>query len=142
MANFDDLGEMVDEFLNQNKIYSFEGSKGIDNFLILTKALNPEYNNLDYFLQDNPDALDAVVNWIKNSDLREWKESLSDELGITIRMNKFLAELAEEAWDKEDIKFRQTLSTNSYVEYKVFEVSKDGATDAITKLIEENIEEV
>jgi hypothetical protein len=76
--------EVMDEYLEANKIHSLEMSNGIE-------ALNKICNELGYredgcrygssfeqFIQDNPDCTSKIIDWIAEQLDRndEWKDSL------------------------------------------------------------------
>jgi hypothetical protein len=79
--------EVMDKYLSDNKIHNFDMSNGI-------KALNTISSDLGYreqgykygssfevFLQDNPDCVEKIFDWIAERLDRstEWKESLMVE---------------------------------------------------------------
>ena len=70
------LGELIDRFLDANNIHNFDGPTGVDKFVKLTKALDKEYSTLEYFLEDNPGAFEVLLKWLRNSNVKEWKENL------------------------------------------------------------------
>lgn len=70
-----DLRELIEKWMDQERIYSLEGPRGVRNFSNLVRVLG--YHSFDEFLEDNPGALEALVNWITDSDLPEWKEKFS-----------------------------------------------------------------
>lgn len=76
-VNFD---ELVDKFLNDNKLYSFEGPSGLRKFIQFVKILDPKYNTIEAFLEDNPGAFEALLNFIINSNIEEWIDNLKAEL--------------------------------------------------------------
>lgn len=71
-----DMGELIDNFLDVNKIYSFDGSSGVRKFEKLTQALDSSYRDVNSFLADNPGAFEALLAWIRSSNVREWAENL------------------------------------------------------------------
>ena len=67
-------------YTDQEKMYSFEGSRGVQRFEQIVKVLG--YRNLTAFLEDNSGAIDAMVEFVskwadRNSD---WKDALTAEL--------------------------------------------------------------
>lgn len=74
------LGELVDKFLDANKLYSFDGPSGVRKFVQLTKALDPQYKDVESFLEDNPGAFEALISFISKSNVKEWAERLSKDL--------------------------------------------------------------
>lgn len=82
-----DLTELVNEWQDENNAHHFEGTSGVERFRKLCEAIGyKEGNYLGYghaienFLSDNPGALEALVNWIQDQDVDEWKESIIQEL--------------------------------------------------------------
>ncbi len=79
-----EFGELVEKWQVDNKIYHFEGTTGVDRFEKLCKVLG--YTDGNYFnaspilnfLSDNSGAIDALVNWIKESGIYVdgWKKNL------------------------------------------------------------------
>jgi hypothetical protein len=72
------FSELLDEYAEQEKIYALEGARGIRNFTELTRAIG--YNSLDDFLADNSGAIEAMVNWLHDRNVPEWKESLASQI--------------------------------------------------------------
>jgi hypothetical protein len=72
------FGELLDEYTEQEKIYSLEGERGIRNFSKITRTLG--YDSFDDFLADNPGAIEAMVDWLYNCNVPEWKESLASQI--------------------------------------------------------------
>ena len=77
----EDLADMIEKFCSMNQIHHFEGGRGVNNFEKIAKALNPDYRNIDTFLEDNPGCLQAMIEWIGNQNIEEWKESMLAEVG-------------------------------------------------------------
>lgn len=79
MAQMEDL---FDTYTDQNRMYHFEGTRGVSNLnKIVTEVCgyNSAWsggNNLETFLQDNPGAIEAVINWIRESHCPEWRNNL------------------------------------------------------------------
>jgi len=73
-----DLGELVDAYLEKNKMYHFEGSRGISNFDKLIGVIG--YSNMDEFLSDNSGCIEAMIEWIKDAPVVDWKEALDVEI--------------------------------------------------------------
>jgi len=72
-----DLGDMVDKYLDANKMWNFEGSRGVRNLLSLFRVLNHDYNSFESFLEDNPGAQQALVEWIQQARVSEWAENIA-----------------------------------------------------------------
>lgn len=75
-----DLSELVDYFIDANKIYSFEGDRGVKNFEKIVKVMG--YDNLDKFLSDNSGCLEAMVEWIKDARVPEWVEKFQEDMPV------------------------------------------------------------
>lgn len=82
------LPELLDNFLAQKKIYRFEGPQGRENLITIVRALgyrswNPydtdQGRALWAFLEDNPGAIEAIVEWIKNQCNQEWTQMLIEQ---------------------------------------------------------------
>lgn len=75
----------MDDFLQEERMFTFEGQQGLNNLNRICKALGYEeqmYRNgtsLEEFLRDNSGCCDAIVNWITDhmDDSDEWKVNLS-----------------------------------------------------------------
>ena len=74
----EDIGELVQKWMDHNKIYSMEGSRGERNFEKLIRVLG--YRDMSEFLQDNSGCIEAMVEWISNMRSPEWAQSLKDDM--------------------------------------------------------------
>jgi hypothetical protein len=80
--------EVVDTFLQKKKLYNLEGEAGIKNLNALCFYLGyEEYSykygsSLERFLCDNPEAIEAIIDFIKNADHYEWHDALAEELDL------------------------------------------------------------
>jgi predicted transcriptional regulator len=75
-----DMGELVDEFMDQEEVYSLEGERGVRNFEKLVSTLDSNYRDIREFLADNSGAIQAMVEWIQTQRNSEWQESLAAQL--------------------------------------------------------------
>ena len=86
--------QLLDDFMEENRMYSFEGRKGLEHLCHLVSALgykDPNYQlqlsskasvgDLINFLEDNPGVFEVILDFIKNHDSQEWAENLKDHLG-------------------------------------------------------------
>jgi len=85
------LSEAVDLYTEQEGITTTEGTRGVKNLCKLVHALGyvdkmyfgqfegASYGDLINFLEDNPGAIQSIVEWIRNSSVDEWKECLESE---------------------------------------------------------------
>jgi len=77
----DRMEDIVDEFCDQEQFHSFEGDRGVERLNVIAKVLGYEESGFKYgtsleqFLSDNPGAIEALVDWIKDESngLQEWK---------------------------------------------------------------------
>lgn len=87
------FSDALEAWHDANTTYHMEGSKGVSNLCKLVAAIG--YNDpfrqgslsrggrtgdLIVFFEDNPGALQAVVDWITEHGTDEWKENLESEL--------------------------------------------------------------
>lgn len=72
--------DVLDAFEDKNSIHTYEGQRGVKNLYHIVSALNPEYCDVIEFLEDNPGAVEAIVEWIKKVKLPEWRQSLIEAL--------------------------------------------------------------
>ena len=83
-----DATEILDKYVEENNLYSFEGDSGLARLNKLCCAMG--YNesgfkygtSLESFLSDNPGACNAIFEWIQETieGVPEWSELLSDQL--------------------------------------------------------------
>ena len=71
-----DLGELLDKFIDDNKLYRFEGHRGAENFKKVVGAIG--YRSTDDFFEDNSGAYEAIIEWIKDRNSSEWVEALKE----------------------------------------------------------------
>jgi hypothetical protein len=77
------IADKVEQFLDQNNIYSFEGGSGVRNLTKLVEALGYGGNfqdGLHEFLSDNSGAIQAVVEWISSQRSVEWENELDNHI--------------------------------------------------------------
>ena len=73
-----DIGELIEKYTDQEKMYHFEGGRGVNNFEKLIGVLG--YRNMDSFLEDNSGCLEAMIEWLGTQHNDEWIEALEAEL--------------------------------------------------------------
>lgn len=91
MAN--SLKRLLEEYCQQNKMYRLEGRKGVENIAKLVEDLGykdpmhfGQLNNgacigsLINFFEDNPGALEAVFDWIREQRSPEFYEKLQESI--------------------------------------------------------------
>ena len=84
--------ELVDKFIEENQIYSFEGDSGISNLNKICSALGYKESGFRYgssletFLSDNSGACDAIVDWIRDniSGIQEWVDSIESYISSDV----------------------------------------------------------
>jgi hypothetical protein len=80
------MSELVEEYRDVHHIYSMEGDRGVKRLEKLLEVLGYKGHSFKYgtvvesFLSDNSGAIDAIVEWISNQDVEEWKARLEEEL--------------------------------------------------------------
>jgi len=82
------MEDVVERFLEQEQFRSFEGERGLERLNDLTKVLGYEETGfrhgspLEQFLIDNPSAIEALVDYIKDESngTQEWKFSFLQHL--------------------------------------------------------------
>jgi len=90
------LHDLVERLITENKFYGTEGRRGVENLCKIVRVLgykDPFYfgqfkggaiGDLIDFLEDNPGAITAIVDWISGQKSPEWEEKLLDELGPAV----------------------------------------------------------
>ena len=69
------LHEEIETFFDRNNMWNFEGVRGVENLKMTINTLG--YSSLEDFLEDNPGAIEAILEWISNQNVREWAERLT-----------------------------------------------------------------
>ena len=74
--------DLFDQWLDENRMYSFEGRTGVKN---LTRIINEvcNYNSnygsaIEAFLEDNPAAIETLVEYIRTANVLEWRQNLEE----------------------------------------------------------------
>lgn len=81
-----DLSELLREFVEQEKLWHFEGDSGLEKFEKICTAIGYPGHQFRYgdpiqhFLSDNPGAIQAILEWIEEQNIPEWKESVISHL--------------------------------------------------------------
>jgi hypothetical protein len=81
------LERRLEQYLDREQMYHFTGEKACQNLNKITNVLGYRKDGFKYgsslerFLQDNPGACEAIVEWIGQQQLPEWIEAMTDELG-------------------------------------------------------------
>lgn len=80
------MDELIEQFCDQENLHSFEGDSGLDKFEKVIEALGYRPHGFKHgdlisvFLSDNPGAVEALMNWIKEQNCDEWMESIESYL--------------------------------------------------------------
>ena len=69
--------DLFDKYCDQNRMWHFEGARGVRNLTQLVEDVCG-YTSIDTFLEDNPGAMEAVVNWIREANCLEWRQNLEE----------------------------------------------------------------
>jgi hypothetical protein len=88
--------ELFDELQTQEKLTRTEGRRGVENLATSVAALgyhDPMYfgqfsakasfGDLIAFFEDNPGAIEAVFEWIKEQRSPEWRAAIEEQLAET-----------------------------------------------------------
>lgn len=67
--------DLFEAYFDQHRIYSFEGPSGVRNLNRLTQDVCG-YTDLEDFLEDNPGAIEAVIEWIQSQNNRDWEANV------------------------------------------------------------------
>jgi len=82
------LDDMLRQYLDQKEM-RFEGDTGVGNLNTLAEVLGYEQSGFLYgspfeqLLSDCPGLQEAVIEWISEQNLPEWKDSIESELPPT-----------------------------------------------------------
>lgn len=75
---------LILRYLNDNKMHSFEGPRGVRHMEKIVHEVcgyTSDFGGvLNNFFQDNPGAIEAVVEWIGNQR-NDWKDNLESLVG-------------------------------------------------------------
>ena len=79
------MQDALQRYLDSKKMYHFEGPRGIRHLeQIATEVCGytPDYSGVMMkFFEDNPGAIEAVVEWIGNQRNADWKDNLESLVG-------------------------------------------------------------
>ena len=81
-----DLGEVLDAALKHKKFYNFEGSRGVERMAQVFEMLgySPSSGSrgmtIPNFFEDNPGAIEAVLEWVKAQNFVGWKDNVAQVL--------------------------------------------------------------
>lgn len=95
------LDEIVEEYTSFKKMRHFEGDTGMKHLNTLTRDMGYKGHGFEYgssleaFLSDNPGAQEAIVNWIRDQNINDWKEELESCLPAEDENDNKKAEVVE-----------------------------------------------
>ena len=88
-----DYDELLDAYMEQENLYRTEGRRGVEALCQLTRAIgykDPQYfgqltskasiGDLICFLEDNPGAIEAIHDWIRDKPCPEFKAALEEHV--------------------------------------------------------------
>lgn len=79
-----DFSQVVDRYIDQNNLTRTEGPAGVRNLEKLVAALGYSADfsasAIHAFLEDNSGCIEAMIEWIRDRNVSEWKESLESQL--------------------------------------------------------------
>jgi hypothetical protein len=87
-----DLVQLIEEYRDYKGMHCMEGSSGVENLCKMVRALGyrDSMNRMQFrdgclgdlveFLEDNSGAIEAIVAWIGERNVPEWKDNLESEL--------------------------------------------------------------
>jgi hypothetical protein len=88
-----DMDTLLDKYMDQAKLTQFEGRRGVEGLCQLARALGYKdsmyfgqlsskaaLGDLLMFLEDNPGAIEALHNWIRDTNSPEFREALTEQL--------------------------------------------------------------
>lgn len=73
-----DMSDLIEKYCDQEKMYHFEGGRGVNNFEKIIRVLG--YRQMDDFLEDNSGCLQAMVEWLGTQNNTEWVEAMQNEI--------------------------------------------------------------
>jgi len=78
-----DFGELLEQYMDKNNMHHFESESGVRNLTKIAEAIgygDRYQDSLTAMLSDNPGMQQAMVDWLMQQDIQEWRDSLSAEL--------------------------------------------------------------
>ena len=87
------LSNLLDEYIDQEKLYQTEGQRGLEVLCKISRALGyrdeMHFGQIKYnvtigdfleFLKDNPGCVEAILEWIGRQEIQEWCDNLESNL--------------------------------------------------------------
>jgi hypothetical protein len=79
------IDQLLEKYMDENKMYHLEGARGVRHLNEIVEVLGYKdtfnVSSIHTFLEDNPGAQHALVDWIGEQNVPEWKEALESEVG-------------------------------------------------------------
>lgn len=81
-----DLCDLIEKFQDQEKLFSFEGDRGVERLNKIITAIGYKGHQflygspLEEFLSDNSGAIQSLIKWIGERDVEEWKQAVRENL--------------------------------------------------------------
>jgi hypothetical protein len=81
-----DFSELFQEYERQEGIHGFEGDRGLDDLNKVCEAIGYRGHDfkygssLEHFLSDNSGACEAIIEWLNEINLPQFKEELITHL--------------------------------------------------------------
>ncbi len=72
--------ELLQTYMEQEQMYTLEGSMGVQNLKRIVGVL--DNYSVTSFLEDNPGAVEVIIQWIGRQDSDDWKANLVDNIGV------------------------------------------------------------
>lgn len=95
MSNMKSIRNNLETYMEQNKLYCLEGRRGVEALCQIAGALgykDPQYfgqltskatiGDLICFLEDNPGAIQVVIDWIGKTRSPEMNEALCEQINF------------------------------------------------------------
>lgn len=76
-----DQMELFDAYIEQNNMWHFEGQRGVRHLNKIVQEVcgyGGYGNTVELFLEDNPGAVEAMVNWIREARCLDWQQNLEE----------------------------------------------------------------
>jgi len=80
------MRDLIEQYQDATHTWRTEGCNGVQNFNKLIEVLG--YDDVYDFLMDNSGAIDALVNFIGDSGINDWEDSLNIELMLIAEAKK------------------------------------------------------
>jgi hypothetical protein len=74
-----EFGEVLEQFMDANKMHHFESESGVRNITRIAEAIGYR-QGINEMLADNPGMQQAMIEWLMQQNVPEWVEALQSEL--------------------------------------------------------------